>query len=183
LHHLLLILSFTICRDHGNNNSLTSWKPYGVPLLAQISRNEIVTGFDIHELVHKMLVPVLRNPDSLHLAVQSSVSTRTHSYHTDSSKFQLLLVDDSNTVIEKSNDAIRIPQSSLATVFFINWPKADLKKIDTHHLEYLPEVFMYAPPAKRTRGEALSLYACLDAFLREEPLVPEDMWLVFSSTF
>ncbi|CAD6257147.1 unnamed protein product [Miscanthus lutarioriparius] len=162
--------------DHGNNNTLTSWKPYGVPLLAQISRNEIVTGLDIHELVHKMLVPMLRNQDSLHLAVQSSVSTRTHSYHTNCSKFQLQLIDDSNTVIEKSNDAIRVPQSSLATVFFINWPKEDLKKIDTHHLEYLPEVFMYAPPAKRTRGEALSLYACLDAFLREEPLVPEDMW-------
>ena len=24
-----------------------------------------------------------------------------------------------------------------------------MKKINTDHLEYLPEVFMYAPPAKR----------------------------------
>ncbi|PUZ44790.1 hypothetical protein GQ55_8G152100 [Panicum hallii var. hallii] len=162
--------------DHANNNSLTSWKPYGVPLLAQIPRNETVTGFDIHELVHKMLVPMLRNQDSPQLAAQNSLSTRMHSYNTDSSKFQLQLIDDSNTVIERSNDSIRVPQSSLATVFFINWSKADIKKINTDHLEYLPEVFMYAPPAKRTRGEALSLYACLDAFLKEEPLVPEDMW-------
>ncbi|KAG2557633.1 ubiquitin carboxyl-terminal hydrolase 5-like isoform X2 [Panicum virgatum] len=160
--------------DHANNNRLASWKPYGVPLLAQIPRNETVTGFDIHELVHKMLVPMLRNQDSPQLAAQNSLSL--HSYNTDSSKLQLQLIDDSNTVIGKSNDSIRVPQSSLATVFFINWSKEDMKKINTDHLEYLPEVFMYAPPAKRTRGEALSLYACLDAFLREEPLVPEDMW-------
>jgi ubiquitin carboxyl-terminal hydrolase 4/11/15 len=176
----VIILSFATCRDHGNNNILTSWKPYGVPLIAQIPRNETVTGFDIHELVHKMLVPMLRNQDSPHFAAHSSLSTRMHSYNTDSSKLELQLIDDSNTVIEKSNDSIRIPQSSLATVFFVNWFKADLKKINTDPLEHLPEVFMYAPPAKRTRGEALSLYACLDAFLREEPLVPEDMWLVFN---
>jgi hypothetical protein len=124
----LIILFFAICRDHANNNSLTSWKPYGVPLLAQIPRNETVTGFDIHELVHKMLVPMLRNQDSPQLAAQNSLSTRMHSYNTDSSKFQLQLIDDSNTVIEKSNDSIRVPQSSLATVFFINWSKADIKK-------------------------------------------------------
>ncbi|XP_062181990.1 ubiquitin carboxyl-terminal hydrolase 5-like isoform X2 [Phragmites australis] len=162
--------------DHGHNSSLMSWKPYGVPLLAQISRNETVTGYDIHELVRKMFLPMLRNQDSQHSAVQSSVSTRTQSYHTDSSKFQLHLVDDNSTVIEKSDDAIRVPQSSLATVVFVNWSKADLKKINTHHLENLPEVFKFAPPAKRTRSEPLSLYSCLDAFLREEPLVPEDMW-------
>ncbi|KAG2617849.1 ubiquitin carboxyl-terminal hydrolase 5-like isoform X1 [Panicum virgatum] len=133
--------------DHANNNSLASWKPYGVPLLAQIPRNETVTGFDIHELVHKMLVPMLRNQDSPQLAAQNSPSL--HSYNTDSSKLQLQLIDDSNTVIGKLNDSIRVPQSSLATIFFINWSKEDMKKINTDHLEYLPEVFMYAPPAKR----------------------------------
>jgi ubiquitin carboxyl-terminal hydrolase 4/11/15 len=61
----------------------------------------------------------------------------------------LQLIDDSNTVIGKLNDSIRVPQSSLATIFFINWSKEDMKKINTDHLEYLPEVFMYAPPAKR----------------------------------
>ncbi|KAG8090764.1 hypothetical protein GUJ93_ZPchr0011g27883 [Zizania palustris] len=161
--------------DHGSNNSSTSWKPYGVPLLAQVSRNETVTGFHIHEMVCKMLVPMQRNQESQH-SVQSSVSTRTQTYHTDGSKFQIQLIDDSNTVIEQSNDTIRVPQSSLAAVVFVNWSKSDLKKLNIHHLENLPEVFKYAPPAKRTRGEPLSLYACLDAFLREEPLVPEDMW-------
>jgi ubiquitin carboxyl-terminal hydrolase 4/11/15 len=81
-------------------------------------------------------------------------------------------------VVEQTDYGIRVPQSSVATVYFVNWSKSDLKKLNTNHLEHLPEVFKYAPPAKRTRGEPLSLYACLDAFLREEPLVPEEMWLV-----
>lgn len=162
--------------DHGNNSSSMSWKPYGVPLLAQIPRNETVTGSAIHEMGRKMLVPMLRNQVAQHTAVQSSLSTRTQSYHTDGSKFQLQLNDDSNTVIEQTDYAIRVPQSSLATIIFVNWSKSDLKKLNTNHLENLPEVFKYAPPAKRTRGEPLSLYACLDAFLREEPLVPEEMW-------
>uniref|UniRef100_A0A0E0HFB5 Ubiquitin carboxyl-terminal hydrolase n=1 Tax=Oryza nivara TaxID=4536 RepID=A0A0E0HFB5_ORYNI len=166
---------FTTYRDNGNNISVTAWKPYGVPLLAQVSRNETVTGMHIHEMVRKMLAPMQKNQESQH-SVQSSVSTRTQTYHTDSTKFQLQLIDDSNTTIEQSNDTIRVPQSSLAAVIFVNWSKADLKKLNTHHLENLPEVFKYAPPAKRTRGEPLSLYSCLDAFLREEPLVPEDMW-------
>jgi hypothetical protein len=176
------MLSFVIFRDRGNNTGQMSWKPYGVPLLAQIARNETVSGYNIHDRVHKMLMPMLRNQDDPQdLAAQSCVSTRTQIYHTDSSKFQLYLLDDSNTVIEKSNDAIRVPQSSLAAVFFINWSKADLERINTDHLENLPVVFKFAPPAKRTRGEPLSLYACLEAFLREEPLVPEEMWLVYRS--
>ncbi|GJN25107.1 hypothetical protein PR202_gb12894 [Eleusine coracana subsp. coracana] len=31
--------------EHGNNSGLKPWKPYGVPLLAQISRNETVSGY------------------------------------------------------------------------------------------------------------------------------------------
>jgi ubiquitin carboxyl-terminal hydrolase 4/11/15 len=129
-------------------------------------------------MARKMLVPMLRNQVAQHATVQSSLSTRTQSYYTDNSKFQLQLIDDSNTVVEQTDYGIRVPQSSVATVYFVNWSKSDLKKLNTNHLEHLPEVFKYAPPAKRTRGEPLSLYACLDAFLREEPLVPEEMWLV-----
>ncbi|GJN13067.1 hypothetical protein PR202_ga31400 [Eleusine coracana subsp. coracana] len=33
--------------EHGNNSGLKPWKPYGVPLLAQISRNETVSGYEL----------------------------------------------------------------------------------------------------------------------------------------
>ncbi|PKI63580.1 hypothetical protein CRG98_016024, partial [Punica granatum] len=50
------------------------------------------------------------------------------------------------------------------------------EKYDTQYLENLPEVCKYGHVSKKTRTEPLSLYTCLEAFLREEPLVPEDMW-------
>ena len=41
----------------------------------------------------------------------------------------------------------------------------------------LPEVFKSGYLMKRPQ-ESVSLYKCLEAFLKEEPLGPEDMWLV-----
>jgi ubiquitin carboxyl-terminal hydrolase 4/11/15 len=52
-----------------------------------------------------------------------------------------------------------------------------LKKYDTNLLGSLPEVFKPQLFTKRTQ-ESVSIYKCLEAFLREEPLGPEDMWLV-----
>ncbi|XP_020575010.1 ubiquitin carboxyl-terminal hydrolase 5 isoform X2 [Phalaenopsis equestris] len=84
---------------------------------------------------------------------------------------------DLSTVEEKPLKLRSYSSSSSSTVVFINWSQKDLQIYDTRRLEILPEVYKYGPPLpKRSRGEPLSLYACLDAFLREEPLVPEDMW-------
>jgi len=41
----------------------------------------------------------------------------------------------------------------------------------------LPEVLKPQLYARRPQ-ESVSLYKCLEAFLKEEPLGPEDMWLV-----
>ncbi|PKU81052.1 ubiquitin carboxyl-terminal hydrolase 5 [Dendrobium catenatum] len=97
----------------------------------------------------------------------------------------LELVDENNqlidlsTVEEKSFKLLSSSSSSSSSsiLVFINWYQKDFQNYDTRRLEILPEVYKYGPPLpKRSRGEPLSLYTCLDAFLREEPLVPEDMW-------
>ncbi|CAI0541657.1 unnamed protein product [Linum tenue] len=49
------------------------------------------------------------------------------------------------------------------------------KQYDTSRLSTLPEVFKSGSFAKRPQ-ESVSLYSCLEAFLKEEPLGPEDMW-------
>lgn len=41
----------------------------------------------------------------------------------------------------------------------------------------MPEVFKSDFLAKKPQ-ESVSLYKCLEAFLQEEPIGPEDMWLV-----
>eukprot|EP00249_Psilotum_nudum_P021021 c27938_g1_i1 orf=647-3565(+) len=58
----------------------------------------------------------------------------------------------------------------------VDWSDKALKKYDVNQLEALPEVYKLGFPAKKARQETVSLYTCLEAFLKEEPLGPEDMW-------
>ncbi|KAE9588677.1 putative ubiquitinyl hydrolase 1 [Lupinus albus] len=90
----------------------------------------------------------------------------------------LLLVDENNACIDLSmgeDKVVKLSPSSTILVY-IDWSQKLLEKYDTHSLETLPEVLKYGPVTKKARTEPLSLYTCLEAFLREEPLVPEDMW-------
>ncbi|CAL0323514.1 unnamed protein product [Lupinus luteus] len=90
----------------------------------------------------------------------------------------LLLVDENNACIDLSmgeDKVVKLSPSS-AILVYIDWSHKLLEKYDTHSLETLPEVLKYGPVTKKARTEPLSLYTCLEAFLREEPLVPEDMW-------
>lgn len=98
-----------------------------------------------------------------------------------SSSLPLQWVDDNNKCTDLSardEKVIRLPSSSSMLVA-INWSDELLKKYNTQCLENLPEVFN-GPVTKKARSEPLSLYTCLEAFLREEPLVPEDMWYSLS---
>ncbi|XP_021800114.1 ubiquitin carboxyl-terminal hydrolase 5 isoform X1 [Prunus avium] len=103
----------------------------------------------------------------------------TSSKPVSSLELPLQLVGENNTCtdlwvgVEK---AIRLASSSTSILIYVDWSQKFLEKYDTHYLENLPEVFKYGPVTKKARTEPLSLYTCLEAFLREEPLVPEDMW-------
>ncbi|OMP14224.1 Peptidase C19, ubiquitin carboxyl-terminal hydrolase 2 [Corchorus olitorius] len=55
------------------------------------------------------------------------------------------------------------------------WPEKYVKQYDTWLLTSLPQIFKSCFFAKRPQ-ESVSLYKCLQAFLMEEPLGPEDMW-------
>lgn len=95
------------------------------------------------------------------------------------SKLPLQLVDENNACIDLAvgeEKPIKLSSSSMSILVFVDWSHKFLEKYDTHYLENLPEVFKYGPVTKKARTEPLSLYTCLEAFLREEPLVPEDMW-------
>ncbi|XP_022943964.1 ubiquitin carboxyl-terminal hydrolase 8-like [Cucurbita moschata] len=57
----------------------------------------------------------------------------------------------------------------------VSWPEKQIERYDTRLLTSLPEVFQSSYLTKRPQ-ESVSLYKCLEAFLQEEPLGPEDMW-------
>ncbi|KAL3536010.1 hypothetical protein ACH5RR_004471 [Cinchona calisaya] len=57
----------------------------------------------------------------------------------------------------------------------VSWPEKMVNDYDTSLLNVLPKV-RETPPFSSKSQESVSLYECLDAFLKEEPLGPEDMW-------
>eukprot|EP00850_Spirogloea_muscicola_P008446 SM000045S16191 [mRNA] locus=s45:115630:120643:- [translate_table: standard] len=60
-----------------------------------------------------------------------------------------------------------------------DWSRWALKQdVDAAVYDIPPEVLHSGAPAllKKPRQEAINLYTCLEAFLREEPLGPDDMW-------
>lgn len=182
------------------------WKPYGTPLVSSILCDDTITSSDIQTIVQKMLSPMLREENSGHsnssgtraplaasdvsrAAGQSEVCSDSNVADTKScnstvstsQKLPLVFVDENNVCIDLSvgeDKALKYSSSSPSILVFIDWSKKLLKSYDTHYLENLPEVSKNGPATKKARTEPLSLYTCLEAFLREEPLVPEDMWCV-----
>lgn len=93
--------------------------------------------------------------------------------------FLLSLTDDrGNSRVPISNDAVVPPGSCIRVL--LEWSERSNELYDISFLEDLPEVCAASGfTAKKTRLDSTTLFSCLDAFLKEEPLGPDDMWLVF----
>ncbi|KAF5179141.1 Ubiquitin carboxyl-terminal hydrolase [Thalictrum thalictroides] len=58
----------------------------------------------------------------------------------------------------------------------LDWSGREYDMYDISYLEDLPMVLKAGFTTKMIRPEAISLFSCLEAFLKEEPLGPDDMW-------
>ena len=180
-------------RGTGNAQSSVGWKPYGTPLVSPISCDDTITRSDIQQIVHTMLSPMLRTKGSGAMTT-SNASTKSHkdssiadpikgdggsSKPMLSEKLPLQLVDENNACIDLTvgdDKVVKLSLPSMSILVFVDWSQKLLASYDTNHIENLPEVCKHVHVSKKARNEPLSLYTCLEAFLREEPLVPEDMW-------
>ncbi|XP_024031099.1 ubiquitin carboxyl-terminal hydrolase 5 isoform X2 [Morus notabilis] len=188
-----------------SNQTASGWKSFGAPLVSAISCDDVITRGDVQAMVRRMLSPFQRtqSPGSADVS-DSSISAAASEHCNDSGsgkacpgsnnmenndvdstkattfeELQLQLVDESNVcidLVDGEHKSIKISSSSTSTIVYIDWSQKLLESYDTHCIENLSEVFKYGHVAKKARNEPLSLYTCLEAFLREEPLVPEDMW-------
>lgn len=127
--------------------------------------------------------PLISDNGSLDAALESSSNYADKSIDNGllqgNLPFQLWLVDDKSVTKEVSiteDKPISISNTCTRVQVFIDWSEKELEKYDTRYLEILPEVFKSGFPSKKARHDSISLYTCLEAFLREEPLVPEEMW-------
>ena len=75
----------------------------------------------------------------------------------------------------KLNEPLYVPVASKKLNLLVRWSGRMMKQYDTSRLNSLPEICRPGSPASRSQ-ESVSLYRCLEGFLKEEPLGPDDMW-------
>lgn len=90
--------------------------------------------------------------------------------------FHLSLTDDKATTCKPFQPDTPFKPGQVISVL-VDWTDKEQELYDASYLKDLPEVLKAGCYAlKKTRQESISLSSCLDAFLMEEPLGPDDMW-------
>ncbi|KAK3228187.1 hypothetical protein Dsin_008049 [Dipteronia sinensis] len=168
-------------------------KLFGAPLVTYLEEDQL-NGADIDAAVSRLLVPLRRTYSSakagrgkengyLSDAIDepsnsSNQSIESAELEDESSKelsFQLYLTDSriTSSKLLKKDSTIK-PVSCIKVL--LDWTDEVHESYDPSYLKDLPVVHKTGFTVKKTRQEAISLFSCLDAFLTEEPLGPEDMW-------
>lgn len=168
-------------------------KLFGAPLVTYLEE-EHLSGADIDIAVSKLLSPLRRTyssakahrgkengflPEvidepsnscngSMETAEPEDLSSRELS-------FQLSLTDERITSWKPiQKDSILKPGKHIKVL--LDWTDDVHESYDPSYVKDLPVVHKTGFTVKKTRQEAISLFSCLDAFLTEEPLGPDDMW-------
>ncbi|GAB2285625.1 hypothetical protein Dimus_020067 [Dionaea muscipula] len=181
----------------------STWKAFGVPLVAR-TVGGAVNGSDVRDLYLKLLSPFITPTEgdvdgqdisqSQHFMDEGTTETEnviTTSPSPDlelaeagglvspfDTEFQFYMTDEKGKVKIsklKMTDPVLLEDSRRKLYVIACWPEKTSKLYDTVIPSSVPEVFK---PGFFTRKppESVSLYKCLEAFLKEEPLGPEDMW-------
>ncbi|KAL0389929.1 UNVERIFIED_CONTAM: Ubiquitin carboxyl-terminal hydrolase 8 [Sesamum calycinum] len=176
-----------------------SWRAFGVPLVV---RKNMANGSDIHEVYAKLVAPFLvPGEDSLdnndasdntateeimdtddacltRLSGSPETSDKEESNAQSDTKFQFYLTNEKGT--EKGSEIgmgelVKPTPNPERLYVLVSWSVNMANRYDAKPLSSLPEVFKSGFFMKRPQ-ESVSLYKCLEAFLKEEPLGPDDMW-------
>ncbi|KAL1827782.1 hypothetical protein ACET3Z_006194 [Daucus carota] len=177
----------------------TSWKAFGIPLLASCN---IANGSDIRALYLKLVDPYLdpadnmidnydnvvsasnegtaKLKDSIFLESGEGADTADKNsldMHTDTD-FNFYRADDKGTgrgsEIEM-NEQITCTNFPCRLNVIVCWTEKMVERRNSVLLSSLPETYKSGFFSRKPQ-ESVSLYTCLEAFLKEEPLGPEDMW-------
>ncbi|KAG6405437.1 hypothetical protein SASPL_133026 [Salvia splendens] len=107
--------------------------------------------------------------------IQSTVEIEGDEIPSKDFTFQLCITEDNGYKWRPIMKDTPIRPGRL-TKFLVEWTEKEHEIYDGSHLQVLPEVHKSRIFANKSKQEAVSLFSCLDAFLKEEPLGPDDMW-------
>ncbi|KAM3271605.1 hypothetical protein ACQJBY_042043 [Aegilops geniculata] len=177
-----------------------SWKNFGTPLVSNLP--DTIDGRTIYNLLLKALTP-FREPkddvlDADQITGKSSPVNETSDIDMSSDAAECSSMntnageDDMTTeggmlfflnTERFPNQRMKIEMDQTITlsnlqkrlIVSVSWQDNGLKQYNLDPLDSLPEVYKTVLFTRRPQ-ETCSLYACLEAFIKEEPLGPEDMW-------
>lgn len=175
-------------------HAFPSFEKFGIPLLARMT--DFSKGSEIYKQFLKLIDPFLMQADDS--SIESDITQNIA--HEDEEMEDLVLDSDANLDSESANDLdsisdfefyldsgnflasrikiqmdepVPISKSNRLIKVLVTWPKKMIEDYDTSILSLLRDV---CEPTLKKPQESVSLYKCVDAFLKEEPLGPEDMW-------
>ncbi|CAN1254804.1 Ubiquitin carboxyl-terminal hydrolase 10 [Linum perenne] len=174
-------------------------KYFGTPLVTYLDR-DLPTGADIDGVVSRLLLPFRRASPTIGysskengdlMSATDKISTEhpvqcepmdesMDNVEVDRTSQQLLnqlfsVEDQGSTCKRIYEDSVL--KTSNHTKIFLDWTEEEHRLYDSSYLKDLPDVYYKTGfSAKKTQQDAISLFSCLEAFLREEPLGPDDMW-------
>ncbi|XP_062015701.1 ubiquitin carboxyl-terminal hydrolase 8 isoform X1 [Rosa rugosa] len=182
---------------HGKLSS--SWKPFGIPLVSRLRTS--ATGSDICYQYLNLVKPFqIPGKDSQALVDNSQGTAPIEATGAEGTappvsggdvnlcyengadspldcEFQFYITDEKGIQKEKKIVMNEIVERKMSEHLYVAvcWPEKYVEQYDTRVLSSLPLVFKPGLFSKKPQ-ETVSLYKCLEAFLKEEPLGPEDMW-------
>ncbi|PIA43886.1 hypothetical protein AQUCO_01800136v1 [Aquilegia coerulea] len=167
-------------------------KCLGTPLVTFIAEEAAKKSADVQNAVQMVLSPLLKvkfcHPSNcIHTSMEDGLASgndvdgqvdawnsgcRLASQSVDQfsngmDSFILSIID------EKGMDPYR--RDHLVKRVILEWSDREYDMYSISYLEDLPVVHK-ARSRKKTQPEEISLFSCLEAFLKEEPLGPDDMW-------
>ena len=167
-------------------------KLFGTPFVTYVN-TEPLSGTDIDAVIsgflsplHKVHAPskIHNGSDNGHLAdatvdqasgILSSPDTEIDNASDRELSFRIFLTDERGLNIKPLQSESSISPGTVTRVL-VEWNEGEHERYDSSYLSDLPEVHKTSFSAKKTRQESISLFSCLEAFLAEEPLGPDDMW-------
>ncbi|KAL5205334.1 hypothetical protein ABZP36_033543 [Zizania latifolia] len=177
-----------------------SWKTFGTPLVSTLP--DTINGSTISDLFQKVLTPFRVAKDDIsdadHIISKSSSVDKTADVDTNSDAAESTSINNNACEDEMTSEngmqfyltnekfpdqrmkiemdqPIKLVGSQKRLHVVVCWQDNGLEQYNFGSLDSLPEIYKAALFSRRPQ-DTCSLYACLEAFLKEEPLGPEDMW-------
>ncbi|WOL10894.1 ubiquitin carboxyl-terminal hydrolase 8-like isoform X1 [Canna indica] len=193
---LIVFMHQNMEEHHYNSTTDKPSKAFGVPLITRLPN--VSTGstvFDLFlKLINPFLIPKVSSLDAYQDTSNSAKEIAKIDIDSDipelegtdcvtkegdylDNGFQFYLTDENGQVISKiaMDESISLTGFPMKLYVLVCWHEKQMAQYDICLLNTLPEVYKFGLFAKRPH-ESVSLYSCLEAFLKEEPLGPEDMW-------